>query len=562
MLEVNDFNAIRISIASPEQIRSWSYGEVTKPETINYRTLKPEKDGLFCERIFGPTKDWECYCGKYKRVRYKGIVCDKCGVEVARSKVRRERMGHIELASPVSHIWYFKGTPSRIGLLLDISPRNLERILYFAQFIVTHVDESGRAKALASLDNRYQQRVAELEEARQGQVDEVSGPYSEARGKLEAQKNDALAELREAASEDGIAALMEEGTALRDALSALVGQPAEKAHELSGKVLVKKGAVVTPKQLEAIHTQVQTEITRREEALREGEDKFDAEHVHDLDEFLPDIEAVSQAGDEAYQEEIHKLDEEFAERRQEIESVHKLQLLPENRYRELQDGAGHFFRAGMGAEAVRDILASLNLDQLAQELRNEIRSSSGQRRKKATKRLRVVEAFRKSGASPEWMILTVLPVIPPDLRPMVQLDGGRFATSDLNDLYRRVINRNNRLKRLLELGAPEIIIRNEKRMLQEAVDALIDNGRRGRAVAGSGNHKLKSLSDMLKGKQGRFRQNLLGKRVDYSGRSVIVVGPELHLHQCGLPKKMALELFKPFVMRKLVERGYAHNIKS
>jgi DNA-directed RNA polymerase subunit beta' len=562
MLEVNDFNAIRISIASPEQVRSWSYGEVTKPETINYRTLKPEKDGLFCERIFGPTKDWECYCGKYKRVRYKGIVCDKCGVEVARSKVRRERMGHIELASPVSHIWYFKGTPSRIGLLLDISPRNLERILYFAQFIVTHVDESGRAKAVANLDNRYQQRLAELEEQRQGQIDEVSGGYDEARGRLEAQKNDALAELREAASEDGFTALTEEGAALQEALNGLVGSPADKEYTLAGSSVLKKGAVVTPAQAQGVPEQVQAEIARREEALRQAEEAFDAEHVHDLDEFQPDIEAVSSSSEEWYQAEIKKLDDEFSEKRQDIDSVRKLQLMAETRYRDLQDGAGHFFRAGMGAEAVRDILASLNLDQLAQELRNEIRSSSGQRRKKATKRLRVVEAFRKSGASPEWMILTVLPVIPPDLRPMVQLDGGRFATSDLNDLYRRVINRNNRLKRLLELGAPEIIIRNEKRMLQEAVDALIDNGRRGRAVAGSGNHKLKSLSDMLKGKQGRFRQNLLGKRVDYSGRSVIVVGPDLHLHQCGLPKKMALELFKPFVMRKLVERGYAHNIKS
>src|SRR5712692_10610375 len=562
MLEVNDFNAIRISLASPEQIRGWSYGEVTKPETINYRTLKPEKDGLFCERIFGPTKDWECYCGKYKRVRYKGIVCDKCGVEVARSKVRRERMGHIELASPVSHIWYFKGTPSRIGLLLDISPRNLERILYFAQFIVTHVDESGRAKALANLDNRYQQRLAELEEQRQAQIDEVSAGYNESRGRLEAQKNDALAEPREAAGEDGVTALAEEGAALQEALNGLVGSPAHKEHKLAGKTILKKGTVVTPAHAKGVARQVQAEITRREEALRQAEEAFDAEHAHDLDEFAPEIETASQAADEWYQTEIKNLDEEFLLKRQDIESVQKLQLQPENRYRDLQDGAGHFFRAGMGAEAIRDILASLNLDQLAQDLRHEISSTAGQRRKKATKRLRVVEAFRKSGASPEWMIMTVLPVIPPDLRPMVQLDGGRFATSDLNDLYRRVINRNNRLKRLLELGAPEIIIRNEKRMLQEACDALIDNGRRGRAVAGSGDHKLKSLSDMLKGKQGRFRQNLLGKRVDYSGRSVIVVGPDLKLHQCGLPKRMALELFKPFVMRKLVEQNFAHNIKS
>ncbi|MGH2363032.1 MAG: DNA-directed RNA polymerase subunit beta', partial [Chloroflexota bacterium] len=562
MLEVNDFNAIRIGLASPEQIRSWSYGEVTKPETINYRTLKPEKDGLFCERIFGPTKDWECYCGKYKRVRYKGIVCDKCGVEVARSKVRRERMGHIELASPVSHIWYFKGTPSRIGLLLDISPRNLERILYFAQFIVTHVDEGGRQKALANLDGRYQQRVAELEQQRQQQVDEASGGYHEARGRLEAARNDALREVREAASEEGVNALMEQSTALRDRLGELVGQPAEQDEPLSGQVVVKKGDVVSPAQVQGIAELAKKEIERREQALHQAEEEFDAAHAHDLDDLQPDMDAASSSAGENHSKALKELDEEFSGRRQDIESVRKLLLLPEGRYRELQDGAGHFFRAGMGAEAVRDVLASLDLDGLAQEQRNEIRSSSGQRRKKATKRLRVVEAFRKSGASPEWMILTVLPVIPPDLRPMVQLDGGRFATSDLNDLYRRVINRNNRLKRLLELGAPEIIIRNEKRMLQEACDALIDNGRRGRAVAGSGNHKLKSLSDMLKGKQGRFRQNLLGKRVDYSGRSVIVAGPSLLLHQCGLTKLMALELFKPFIMSRLVERKSVQNIKA
>ncbi len=423
MLEVNDFNAIHISLASPEQVRGWSHGEVTKPETINYRTLKPEQDGLFSERIFGPVKDWECSCGKYKGVRFKGIVCDRCGVEVARSRVRRERMGHIELASPVSHIWYFKGIPSRIGLLLDLSPRNLERILYFALYVVTSIDEEARQRELMRLD----EESANLEQSLDGR-----------------------------------------------------GSERQRLEQL----------------------------------------------------------------------------------RRDLEGLKKMDLLQENRYRELKDAFGPVFRAGMGAEAVRELIASLDMDKLAADLRNEIGSTAGQRRKKATKRLKVVEAFRKSGTSPEWMILTVLPVLPPDLRPMVQLDGGRFATSDLNDLYRRVINRNNRLKRLLELGAPEIIIRNEKRMLQEACDALIDNGRRGRAVAGSGNHKLKSLSDMLKGKQGRFRQNLLGKRVDYSGRSVIVVGPDLKLHQCGLPKRMALELFKPFVMRKLVEQNFAHNIKS
>lgn len=382
----NVFESIRIGLASPEKIRSWSSGEVKKPETINYRTLKPERDGLFCERIFGPTKDWECHCGKYKRVRYKGVICDRCGVEVTKSKVRRERMGHIELAAPVSHIWYFKGIPSRMGLILDMSPRTLEKVLYFVSYIV----------------------------------------------------------------------------------------------------------------------------------LDPGD--------------VPDLT--------------------------------KKQLLTESEYRELKEQYGNRFRAGMGAEAIKELLEEIDLDQLSEELRAELRESTGQRKVRAIRRLEVVEAFRKSGDRPEWMILDVIPVIPPELRPMVQLDGGRFATSDLNDLYRRVINRNNRLKRLLDLGAPDIIVRNEKRMLQEAVDALIDNGRRGRPVTGPGNRPLKSLSDMLKGKQGRFRQNLLGKRVDYSGRSVIVVGPNLKLHQCGLPKEMALELFKPFVMKCLVERDYAHNIKS
>jgi len=385
VFELRDFEAIRIGLASPEKIREWSRGEVKKPETINYRTLKPERDGLFCERIFGPTRDWECHCGKYKRIRYKGIVCDRCGVEVTRSKVRRERMGHIELAAPVSHIWYFKGIPSRMGLLLDMSPRALEKVLYFASYVV---------------------------------IDPGQTPLS------------------------------------------------------------------------------------------------------------------------------------------------KKQILSEREYRDSLEKFGNNFKAGMGAESIKELLEEIDLDALANELRAEVEESTGQKRIRAIKRLEVVEAFRSSGNKPEWMILDVIPVIPPELRPMVQLDGGRFATSDLNDLYRRVINRNNRLKRLLDLGAPEIIVRNEKRMLQEAVDALIDNGRRGRPVTGPGNRPLKSLSDMLKGKQGRFRQNLLGKRVDYSGRSVIVVGPELKIWQCGLPKEMALELFKPFVMKKLVEKGLAHNIKS
>ncbi|HKM19607.1 MAG TPA: DNA-directed RNA polymerase subunit beta', partial [Candidatus Dojkabacteria bacterium] len=385
MFEFNTFDSIRIGLASPEKIRQWSKGEVKKPETINYRTLKPEKEGLFCEKIFGPTKDWECHCGKYKRIRYKGVVCDRCGVEVTKSKVRRERLGHIELAAPVSHIWYFKGIPSRMGLLMDMSPRSLEKVLYFASYIVIDSNDT---------------------------------------------------------------------------------------------------------------------------------------------------------------------------------SLYEKQLLSEGEYRDAYEKYGNKFKAKMGAEAIRELLAKIDLEAESKELRLLLKEATGQKKIRITRRLEVVEAFRNSGNKPEWLILDAIPVIPPDLRPMVQLDGGRFATSDLNDLYRRVINRNNRLKRLLDLGAPDIIVRNEKRMLQEAVDALIDNGRRGRPVTGPGNRPLKSLSDMLKGKQGRFRQNLLGKRVDYSGRSVIVVGPELKFFQCGIPKKMALELFKPFVMKKLVEEGHSHNIKS
>ncbi|MBR3008801.1 MAG: DNA-directed RNA polymerase subunit beta', partial [Stomatobaculum sp.] len=380
------FDAIKIGLASPEKILEWSHGEVKKPETINYRTLKPEKDGLFCERIFGPSKDWECHCGKYKKIRYKGVICDRCGVEVTKSSVRRERMGHIVLSAPVSHIWYFKGIPSRMGLILDLSPRVLEKVLYFASYIVLDPGET---------------------------------PLS-----------------------------------------------------------VK-------------------------------------------------------------------------------------QILSEKEYREYQEQFGwDSFRAGMGAESILELLKAIDLEKESASMQEELETASGQKRAKLIKRLEVVEAFRKSGNRPEWMIMTIIPVIPPDIRPMVQLDGGRFATSDLNDLYRRIINRNNRLARLLELGAPDIIVRNEKRMLQEAVDALIDNGRRGRPVTGPGNRALKSLSDMLKGKQGRFRQNLLGKRVDYSGRSVIVVGPDLKIYQCGVPKEMAIELFRPFVMKKLVEDGIANNIKS
>ena len=470
--DVNNFDALRISLASADDIRSWSHGEVKKPETINYRTLKPEKDGLYCEKIFGPTKDWECACGKYKRVRFKGIVCERCGVEVTRSKVRRERMGHIELAAPVSHIWYFKGSPSRLGYLLDIPPKELEKVLYFASSIITSVDKEGR--------------------------DEDAD------------------ELR-----DELAADLEELDAERDRL---------------------------------------IEATRR----------LGTDYVPEDDDFVDEIDEDERLTPEEVEAEIADIHEEFIERKQlrqdAFEAFMKIepkQLVPEEAlYREMRMNYKNYFTGGMGAEAVRDLLDAMDLEEAAEELRDTIANGKGQKRAKAIKRLKVVDAFLKSDNKPSDMILDVIPVIPPDLRPMVQLDGGRFATSDLNDLYRRVINRNNRLKRLLDLGAPEIIVNNEKRMLQEAVDSLFDNGRRGRPVTGPGNRPLKSLSDMLKGKQGRFRQNLLGKRVDYSGRSVIVVGPSLKLHQCGLPQQMALELFKPFVMKRLVELEYAANIKA
>ena len=567
MLEVNDFNAIRISLASPEQIRSWSYGEVSKPETINYRTLKPEKDGLFCEKIFGPTKDFECYCGKYKRVRYKGIVCDKCGVEVARSKVRRERMGHIELASPVSHIWFVKGTPSRIGLLLDISPRSLERILYFAQFIITEVDEHARKRALEHLQAEMERELARLEKECDDRVAEIELARDEAIQELETKREQERQRL-ESERQKAIAALMKEAAAHERDLQAQAGKKARRNFALGETLIVAKGEVILPEASERVRPLAQEQVAATE-----------ADFQQELSSLELLVDAAIQEGRERALAEIQPLQERLVNERETVEGEYREKiedlgeikdpvtedrviLLTEAQYREYADRFGEVFSAGMGAEAILSILQRLDIDGLRGRLQEEVYSSSGQRRKKATKRLRVVEALRKSGNKPEWMILTVLPVLPPDLRPMVQLDGGRFATSDLNDLYRRVINRNNRLKRLLELGAPQIIIRNEKRMLQEAVDSLIDNGRRGRAVSGTGNHKLKSLSDMLKGKQGRFRQNLLGKRVDYSGRSVIVVGPELELHQCGLPKRMALELFKPFVMHALVDKEMAHNIKS
>jgi DNA-directed RNA polymerase subunit beta' len=567
MLEVNDFNQIRIGLASPDQIRSWSYGEVTKPETINYRTLKPEKDGLFCERVFGPVKDFECPCGKYKRARYKGIICDKCGVEVTRAKVRRERMGHIELATPVSHIWFVKGTPSKLGVLLDLSPRNLERVIYFAQYMITEVDNEAREIELLRLREEMarvvDERVADVRPRREELEKKLEEANLELQAQLEARVQQIEAERK--ISRDALEASIERAAQLAQDTQ---GSNIEAGIEILGNQILAPGAKVT----KASVTKVQREGTKmlnafdkETQVLKDKEQAIGDDAVDDARASLHDELHPLQEKERQIREEIEG---QYRERLQDLEELadpirdDRVVLLTETRYRELADLFGHVFKAAMGAEAILDVLSRVDLDALRAKMKSEILTASGQRRKKATKRLNVIEALRESGNKPEWMVFAVLPVLPPELRPMVQLDGGRFATSDLNDLYRRVINRNNRLKRLLDLGAPEIIIRNEKRMLQEAVDSLIDNGRRGRAVSGSGNHKLKSLSDMLKGKQGRFRQNLLGKRVDYSGRSVIVVGPELRLNECGLPKKMALELFKPFVMHSLVAKGLAHNIKS
>ncbi|TMB92892.1 MAG: hypothetical protein E6J38_11950 [Chloroflexi bacterium] len=530
MLEVNEFNAIRISLASPDQIRTWSSGEVTKPETINYRTLRPEKDGLFDERIFGPTRDWECYCGKYKRIRYKGIICDKCGVEVTRAKVRRERMGHIQLASPVSHIWFFKGTPSRLGILLDMSPRNLERILYFALYVVTHIDEHQKERSSQAIQDEAEGKIRRLEQT-----------ISDRTGAIESRANNEIMRIRTATEqkvrqqEEQLAqdtdALTTAAAKVKEELEDGLSKPAKKdiVFKQAELTIVEKGNNITRTML----TQLQRSLQKQLDAMVKAGRKEEEQTRSDAEKKIADIRMRADQDLGIVKQEIapdvQVVRDEARTKRDAADEIKWMQVLTEPEFREKSEKF-RFFKAQMGAEAVLEIIR--------------------------------LKALLKSHASPEWMILTILPVIPPDLRPMVQLDGGRFATSDLNDLYRRVINRNNRLKRLLELGAPEIIIRNEKRMLQEAVDALMDNGRRGRAISGTGNHKLKSLSDMLRGKQGRFRQNLLGKRVDYSGRSVIVVGNDLKLHECGLPKKMALELFKPFVMRQLVERGLAHNIKS
>ena len=523
MLEVNNFNAIRISLASPDQIREWSKGEVTKPETINYRTLKPEKDGLFDERIFGPTKDWECYCGKYKRIRYKGIICDKCGVEVTRSKVRRERMGHIQLASPVSHIWYFKGTPSRLGILLDISPRNLERILYFALYIVTGVDEEVRKRFAANIEEEAAgrggesgKRLGDLEAELKADIernrDELTAALKATKAELETQRANRTEEIVAAAQQvEAKIAELKTGVAEDPIVFEPTGEVIVAAGDKGGKTATAKLRSVVSAETERINEEIQQRERDEETAVEQK--------VADLRAAMDEAIAAEKG---QLKEQAQGLKDELRKLRDELESIKPMLTVGELELRGLdekfnQAGKGRLFTSGMGAEAVRDIISRMDLETLARSLHVEVRTSSGQRRKKAIKRLRLIEAFRRSGTRPEWMILSVLPVIPPDLRPMVQLDGGRFATSDLNDLYRRVINRNNRLKRLLELGAPEIIIRNEKRMLQEACDALIDNGRRGRAIAGTGNHRLKSLTDMLKGKQGRFRQNLLGKRVDYSG---------------------------------------------
>ena len=563
MLEVNKFSAIRIHLASPDQVRSWSYGEVAKPETINYRTLKPERDGLFCERIFGPTKDWECACGKYKRVRFRGIICDKCGVEVTRSRVRRERMGHIELAAPITHIWFLKGTPSRIGQVLDITPRDLEKIVYFASFIVTDLDEESRDEALGRLDQDLADRIEEIDDSAAMRLADEHRRLEEQAAQLDAQLTDELKRL-DLEAQASVDSINKETAAVRNLLAAVGQRRLEDDSTLSWlpEPFIAAGRMPPQDalaQLDATAEAAVAEVNARFEAEKAGaRDRFTATKAVERRE---SDQAVARIEEDKVLE-VNDAREFYEQRRKDLSTLELHQLLSEPRYQQLTHTCGDVFEAGIGAEAILDLIADVNLDDLAAELREELNATSKQRQKKAAKRLKVVEAFRRSGNRPEWMILNVLPVLPPELRPMVQLDGGRFATSDLNDLYRRVINRNNRLKRLVELGAPEIIVRNEKRMLQEAVDALIDNGRRGRAVTGSSNHPYKSLSDLLRGKQGRFRQNLLGKRVDYSGRSVIVVGPHLNLNQCGLPTKMALELFKPFVMRKLVDDGHASNIKS
>jgi len=708
LLDVNEFSSLRIGLATADQIRNWSNGEVKKPETINYRTLKPEKEGLFCEKIFGPTRDWECSCGKYKkRVRFKGMICERCGVEVTRSKVRRERMGHIELAAAVSHIWYFKGVPSRMGYLLDLPSKSLERVLYFASYIVVDVKKEKREKDMPQLQERLDGEIAELEGELAGRHRELVGEnlpvftermelYIKAAGiperlvglekrltevsdqlksmetpekkeldkkikELEAERDKLIRAIereskKKAAEEprtkeERIASLMgqydskmqnerddylkmirelpdspekeleiqrehieKERDKLAFELDDNLTDWEDRLHEIEGPMsmapappdeeltiskridslkkrtkkirdLVADRQTEEKVELDKKIKELETERDKQVKAIEKESKKKAAEYPKSKEDRIADLEKQSdkEVAKEvsAFDKKIKKLRDSLAKEMddnreqlngqveylkgllEDFKNLDAKQLIDEDqKFRDLRERYGDYFRGGMGAETVRELLLNLDLEKEGEELRETIKTSKGQKRNKATKRLKVVSAFLKTDNRPEAMILDVVPVIPPDLRPMVQLDGGRFATSDLNDLYRRVINRNNRLKRLLDLGAPEIIVNNEKRMLQEAVDALFDNGRRGRPVTGPGNRPLKSLSDMLKGKQGRFRQNLLGKRVDYSGRSVIVVGPELKLHQCGLPKQMALELFKPFVMKRLVDLGFAHNIKG
>ncbi len=564
-METKSLVALRISLASPETIRSWSYGEVLKPETINYRRLRPEKDGLFCEAIFGPTRDYQCYCGKYKNPRYKGIICDKCGVEVTRSAVRRERMGHIDLAAPVAHIWYTRRIPSYLGLLLDISRRNLDRVLYFAQYIVTYVDEDARQKALKRLEDeitfsereqatQINARILEVKQSRDRKIEEFRRQQKE----IEDRREEQIAQL--------LSPVMRDGQTLERELQEKIGSSARTDVffvKIKNMVIVKAGETIGNQHIGLVQKAVKEHL---DELENESRDQI----VREIERIKMEIEEVKASADLEMESLRNQLEDQSSvsqnqnsRLRDELQDLKPFTFLSESRFRELKQRWGQVFRADMGAEAYFDILKRLDLDRLSEELWVEVKTSkSKQKRKKATTRLKVVEAFRRSANRPEWMVMTVLPVIPPDLRPMVQLDGGRFATSDLNDLYRRVINRNNRLKRLLELGAPDVIVRNEKRMLQEAVDSLIDNSQRGKALSRRGRRELKSLSDMLKGKKGRFRRNLLGKRVDYSGRSVIVVGPQLKLFQCGLPKNMALELFRPFVISRLVSHGYAANVKG
>ncbi|MEA3309514.1 MAG: DNA-directed RNA polymerase subunit beta' [Chloroflexota bacterium] len=566
ILEARTFKALRISLASPEDIESWSYGEVTKPETINYRRLRPEKDGLFCEAIFGPTHDYQCYCGKYKGIRYRGIICDKCGVEVTRSAVRRKRMGHITLAAPVAHVWYTRRVPSHLSILLNISKRNLDRVLYFAQYIITNVDEGARERALARLEKQEHERVEFLEQAAQQRIAEIEAQLA------------AVQQGRQSSQEQARRRFQEELDARTDQIAGAAQRLQERMEGMMGRV-VSEPIIFTPTDnvivesgeqvLQEHYTTLSTVAQNALDVLaHEIEERVQAElpgqGARTGGDELTELVAAQtlRIRDELYGK-LQTIKNRYEADREELLGLQTMQFFNEVRYRELRQSWGQVFSAGMGAEAVYRILRHLDLAELSESLWHEVRyGTSKTRRKRATRRLRVVEALRKSDNSPGWLVLTILPVLPPELRPMVQLDGGRFAASDLNDLYRRVINRNNRLKRLLDLGAPEVIIHNEKRMLQEAVDSLIDNSQRGKAMSRRGRRPLKSLSDMLKGKKGRFRRNLLGKRVDYSGRSVIVVGPKLRMHQCGLPKTMALELYRPFVIQRLVEYNYATNVKA